>query len=136
MPLGMSPTSATASAALARRIGALLASGCLLAASPNGAAYESRGARSCVGWQQSNAAEKDGYPRNMEIYQTWVIGYLSGIVAGSGMDFLAGTQSEAAFVMVDAYCSEHSNMNLAGAGTHVARQLMQQKGIVNVPTLP
>jgi hypothetical protein len=129
-------TCSTAPAALARRVGALLAAGWLLAASPIAAAYESRGARSCAGWQQSNAEEKDGYPRNMEIYQTWLIGYLSGIVAGSGMDFLAGTQSEVAFGMVDTYCSEHSNMNLAGAGTHVARQLMHEKGIVNVPTLP
>lgn len=136
MPFGMSPTCSTAPAALARRIGALPASGCLLAASPNSSAYESRGARSCVGWQQSHVEEQDGYPQNIEIYQTWLIGYLSGIVAGSGMGFLAGTESEAAFVMVDAYCNEHSNMNLAGAGTHVARQLMQQKGIVNVPTLP
>lgn len=136
MHLGMSRIGFPAPAALAQRIGVLLAACVMLAASPLGAAYESRGARSCAGWQQSNAEEQDGYPRNMEIYQTWLIGYLSGIVAGSGMDFLAGTQSEAAFVMVDAYCSEHSNMNLAGAGTHVARQLMQQKGIVNVPTLP
>jgi len=136
MHLGLSRPCSTAPAALARRIGALLASGCMLAASPISSAYESRGARSCVGWQQSNAEEKDGYPRNMEIYQTWLIGYLSGIVAGSGMDFLAGTESEAAFVMVDTYCSEHNDMNLAGAGTHVARQLMHQKGIVNVPTLP
>ena len=136
MRIGMSRTCSTAPAALAWRIGAPLAACCLLAASSIAAAYESRGARSCVGWQQSNAEKKDGYPRNMEVYQTWLIGYLSGIVAGSGMDFLAGTESEAAFQMVDAYCSEHNNMNLAGAGTHLARQLMQQKRIVNVPTLP
>lgn len=57
-------------------------------------------------------------------------------MAGSGTDFLVGTDTESAFRMVDAYCMENPAMNLAGAGTHVARQLMQQKGIVHLPTLP
>ena len=68
--------------------------------------------------------------------ETWLIGYLSGLVAGSGTDFLAGTNNESVFLMVDVYCGEILQMNLAAAGTSVARQLMQQKGIVNIPILP
>mgnify|MGYP003382183693 CR=1 FL=1 len=99
-------------------------------------AYESRGARSCEGWLQSSREEADGYPKDAEIYETWLIGYLSGIVAGSGTDFLIGTDNESVFQMVGVYCTENRTMNLAGAGTFVARQLMQQKGIVHRPTLP
>lgn len=119
-----------------RRALVLLAGCVLLAVSQISLSYESRGARSCAGWQQYSHDEADGYPKNLEIYQTWVIGYLSGMVAGSGMDFLVGTDSESIYLMVDAYCASNLNMNLAGAGTHLARQLMQQKNIVNVPTLP
>lgn len=115
---------------------ALLAGSCLLGACHLSWAYESRGARSCAGWLQYSQDEAEGYPKNSEIYQTWLIGYLSGIVAGSGMDFLAGTESAAVFLMADAYCTENPAMNLAGAGTYIARQLMQQKKLVNIPTLP
>lgn len=115
---------------------ALLTGGCLLGAGHPSWAYESRGARSCEGWQQYSQDEIEGYPKNLEIYQTWLIGYLSGIVAGSGMDFLVGTETASVFRMADAYCTENPEMNLAGAGTYIARQLMRQKGLVNVPTLP
>jgi len=99
-------------------------------------AYESRGARSCSAWQEYRQDEMAGNPRNSEIYQTWLVGYLSGIVAGSGMDFLAGTENEVVFLMTDTYCSENPTMNLSAAGTAVARELMQLKGIVNRGTLP
>ncbi len=119
-----------------KRLCLLLAGLCLLGTCSPSFAYESRGARSCEGWLQSIQEGREGYPRNSEIYETWLIGYLSGIVAGSGTDFLIGTDTESAFRMVDAYCIENPEMNLAGAGTHVARQLMQQKGIPHMPTLP
>lgn len=115
---------------------ALLVACSLLGTSHFSWAYESRGARSCEGWQQYSRDEKEASPINSEIYQTWLIGYLSGIVAGSGIDFLAGTDTASVFLMVDAYCANHPDMNLAGAGTYVARQLMQQKGIAHRPTLP
>jgi hypothetical protein len=114
----------------------LLAGCCLLATSHPALAYESRGARSCVVWQEYRRDQIAGYPLNSETYQTWLIGYLSGIVAGSGMDFLAGTDNESVFLMVDGYCAANPLMNLAAAGTYVARDLMQQKGIVNRGTLP
>ena len=119
-----------------KRLFVLLAGFCLLGTGNLSWAYESRGARSCEGWLQVGRDDRDGYPRNSEIYETWLIGYLSGIVAGSGTDFLVGTDNESVFRRVDAYCTENPTMNLAGAGTYVARQLMQEKGIAHVPTLP
>lgn len=116
---------------------ALLLAGCTWAACMLPAmAYESRGARSCEAWLAYRQDEQEGYLLNAEVLQTWIVGYLSGIVAGSGMDFLAGTDNSAVFLMVDTYCGQHRQMNLSGAGTQVARELMQQKGIVNQGTLP
>jgi hypothetical protein len=114
----------------------VLAGCCLLGASYSIPAYESRGARSCVAWQEYRRDGNAGYPKNAEVYETWLVGYLSGIVAGSGMDFLTGTDNESIFRMIDVFCSEYPMMNLAAAGTSVARDLMQQKGIVNHGTLP
>jgi hypothetical protein len=118
------------------RLCSLLAGCCLLAAAHPVAAYESRGARSCQGWQESRLDQKAGFSLNAEIYATWMVGYLSGIVAGSGNDFYVGTDNESVFLMVDDFCVANFRMNLAAAGTSVARQLMQEKGIVNRPTLP
>lgn len=108
----------------------------LLLLSQEAYAYDSRGARSCGAWQENRQDERDGYPRDAETFQTWVVGYLSGVVAGSGMDFLAGTDNEVVFAMIDVYCDANPQMNLADAGTHVARRLMEVKGIVNQGTLP
>ena len=119
-----------------RRLGALLLGCCLLGLTQPTVAYESRGARSCAGWLEFRQDEKAGYLLSAEIYQTWLVGYLSGIVAGSGMDFLAGTDNETVFVMVDGYCDDNPQTNLAAAGTYIARTLMLKKGIVNRPTLP
>ena len=99
-------------------------------------AYESRGARSCNAWLEYRQDESSGYPNNAQVYQTWLVGYLSGIVAGSGMDFLAGTDNEVVYNMTDAFCGDNPEMNLSAAGIHVARYLMRAKGIVNRGTLP
>ena len=99
-------------------------------------AYESRGARSCSQWQEYRQDEKNGIELNASIYGTWLVGYLSGVVAGSGIDFLAGTDNQAVFVLVDVYCDENLNRNLADAGTFVARQMMSEKGIPHQATLP
>lgn len=108
---------------------------CLAAMAPQASAFDARGARSCVGWQQFRQDEAAGYQLNAAIYQTWLVGYLSGMVAGSGVDFLAGTDNEAIFRMVDDYCSENRE-NLAVAGTYVARSLVQRKGLVYLGTRP
>jgi hypothetical protein len=119
-----------------RSIAGLLVGCSLLGASYGILAYESRGARSCVAWQEYRQDKGFGYAQNAEVYETWLIGYLSGVVAGSGIDFLAGTDNQLVFRMVDLYCGQNPLMNLAMAGTAVARDLMQQKRIVNRGTMP
>jgi hypothetical protein len=142
-PLSQSPESAQLNPAgkphrryQVRQLFGLLAGCYLLVASHPVPAYESRGARSCVEWQEYRQDKVTGHPQNAEIYETWLVGYLSGVVAGAGTDFLVGTDNEVVFQMVDVYCGANLLMNLATAGTYVARDLMQQKGIVNRGTLP
>ncbi len=119
-----------------KRLCVLVAGCCLLGVSHLSLAYDSRGARSCAGWQEYRRDEALGYSLNAEIYQTWLVGYLSGIVAGSGIDFFAGTENELVFLMTDKFCSKNPQTNLAEAGTSVARELMLIKGIAHRPTLP
>jgi len=115
---------------------AILLIGCaLLGTSALAAAVDSRGARSCAAWLEHRSAQPDGHALSSEIDQTWLVGYLSGVVAGSGMDFLIGTDNESIFLMVDDYCQANPLGQLAAAGTSIARELMVRKGIVNIPTL-
>lgn len=115
----------------------MLAIGCaLLGTSVVAAALDSRGSRPCASWLQHRLEQRDGHALNAEIDQTWLVGYLSGVVAGSGMDFLVGTDNESLYSMVDDYCQANPEGQLAGAGTDLARDLMAKKRIVNIPTLP
>lgn len=109
---------------------------CLLALSVPAAAFDSRGARSCEEWQQRRLEAIEGHKLDAGIIQTWLVGYLSGLVAGSGMDFLVGTKNPLLFSMADELCQRYPQADLAFVGTAIARDLMQQKSIVNVPTLP
>lgn len=109
---------------------------CLLGTSVLVTAVESRGSRTCASWLEHRLEEAEGHTLHAEIDQTWLVGYLSGVVAGSGIDFLVGTDNASIFSMVDVYCRSHPLGQLAPAGTALARELMQQKGITNIPTLP
>ena len=115
---------------------AWLSAGCVLALSPPAAAVDSRGPRSCNEWQQHRGDALRGYSLNAEIIETWLVGYFSGVVAGSGMDFLVGTRNPILFAMADDLCKRYPQADLAFIGTAIARELMQEKGIVNIPTLP
>jgi len=113
----------------------LLVGCCLLGTSVLAAAVESRGSRTCASWLEHRLEQPEGHAFNTEIDQTWMVGYLSGLIAGSGIDVLVGTNNVSIFAMVDAYCQAQPNSDLAAAGTSLARELMREKGIVNVPTL-
>ena len=118
-----------------KRLHFLLIGACLLATSSLAEALESRGSRSCASWTEHRSEQRAGHALNAEIEQTWGVCYLSGLVAGSGMDFLAGTDNETLFTMVDDYCQANPLEQQAAAGTAIARALMAQKRITNIPTL-
>ena len=114
----------------------LLLGCCLLGSSTLALALEARGSRTCAAWQEHRLEETEGHTLHAEVDQTWLVGYLSGVVAGSGIDFMTDTNNASIFSMADVYCQANPFGHLAPAGTALARQLMQQKGIANIPTLP
>lgn len=84
-----------------------------------------RGARSCASWTENRLDERGGHLLGAQFYQTWLVGYLSGVAAGTGVDLLGGRPNAPLFLMVDRYCAENPGANLAQAGMTVARELMQ-----------
>lgn len=109
---------------------------CVLAQSHAQLTVTARGARACRTWNDNRIEEREGHPFKAEIHQTWLVGYLSGMAAGSGVDFLTGTRNDVLFLLVDQYCQANPTAHLGLAGTAIARDLMQQKQIIYVGTQP
>lgn len=104
---------------------AILALGLVVAAHATGQTVTARGARSCALWTENRVDERSGHQLGAQFYQTWLVGYLSGMAAGTGVDLLGGRPNAPLFQMVDRYCAENPGANLAQAGATVARELMQ-----------
>lgn len=102
-----------------------LALGLFLAANAAAQTVTARGARSCALWNENRLDERGGHLLGAQFYQTWLVGYLSGMAAGTGVDLLGGRPNAPLFQMVDRYCAENPGANLAQAGATVARELMQ-----------
>lgn len=119
-----------------KKIVTVLLGCCVFSLSHAQAVITMRGARACSDWNQDRIEEREGHTLNAEVHQTWLVGYLSGMAAGAGVDLLSGVANEPLFVMVDEYCGANPAANLAQAGTDVARNLMQQKQIIYLGTRP
>ena len=95
-------------------------------------AVEMKDLRSCSKWIEEKRIAKS--PKEMNrvpvlITRSWFLGYLSGRADASGRDFLKGTDSDSIFLWLDNYCHANPKMDLDTAGTDLARELMQLKGI-------
>jgi hypothetical protein len=117
-------------------LAALLLGCCLASQAQAQLVVTARGARACSAWNDNRVEERAGFPFKAEVHQTWLVGYLSGLAAGAGVDFLAGSGNEALFLRVDEYCRANPTAHLGLAGTAIARDLMQEKQIVYVGTRP
>jgi hypothetical protein len=85
-----------------------------------------RGARSCGEWvegHQVNVSTLDG-----TFAETWLIGYLSGIAAATGKDFLGGTDNASIFLWVTNYCRANPLNSLDEGGTSLFALLTKRKG--------
>lgn len=99
--------------------------GLFLSASAAAQTVTARGARSCALWNENRLDALGGHLLGAQFYQTWLVGYLSGVAAGTGVDLLGGRPNAPLFQRVDRYCAENPGANLAQAGMTVARELMQ-----------
>jgi len=102
-----------------------LALGICVAANAAAQTVTARGARSCALWSENRLDARGGHLLGAQFYQTWLVGYLSGVAAGTGVDLLGSVPNAPLFQRVDRYCAENPAANLAQAGATVARELMQ-----------
>ena len=74
---------------------------------------------SCGTWVKERNA------RNTQIYETWVLGFLTGanIFGGSNTDFLKGLDAEAIFAWIDNYCKTHPSENLSKSAVTLTHKL-------------
>ncbi len=119
-----------------RKIAAILLGCCVVSASHAQMMVTARGARACAAWNDNRIEQREGRPFKAEVHQTWLVGYLSGLAAGAGVDFLFDVGNESLFAMVDQYCRTNPAAHLGLAGVAVARDLMAQKQLVYVGTRP
>ena len=109
-----------------------LAAGCLLSFNLCASAVETMVARSCSKWMEEKRLAKSAKDLNkvpVLITRSWFLGYLSGRAEESGRNFLKGTDSDSIFLWLDNYCQANPQAILDQAGTALARELMQLKGI-------
>lgn len=119
-----------------KKLATVLLGCCVFSLSHAQTVVTTRGARACGDWNAERIEEREGRMLKAQVHQTWLVGYLSGMAAGAGVDLLSGVANEPLFAMVDEYCGANPAANLAQAGTDVARNLMQQKQIIYLGTRP
>ena len=71
-----------------------------------------RGAPSCGEW----VAQRKKADTLALANANWLLGYLSGLGAGSGRNVLAGRDNAAVFAAMDKYCREHPFKDAAAGG--------------------
>jgi hypothetical protein len=106
--------------------------GCLLSFNHFASAVEIKDLRSCGKWIEEKRLENSTKEMNkipVLITKSWFLGYLSGRADASGKNFLKGTDNDSIFLWLDNYCHANPQLALDKAGTDLARELMQLKGI-------
>ena len=94
----------------------LMASSIIAVSSPIEGGVEARQAPSCGEWI-SHREKSD----TLSLGNTsWLLGYLSGLVVGSGKDFLSGTDNASIYKWTDSYCRTNPLKNLSSGGTALA----------------
>lgn len=80
-------------------------------------AVMTKGAAPCGEWLESRQAQTalpDEY---------WLLGYLSGLALGTGLDVLNGVKSASLAAWVDNYCKQYPLENLSTAGSKLFDEL-------------
>lgn len=103
----------------------------MFAAGSAHAQIQTRGTPSCEDWMEDGKrAEKEHGDRMADAMNlSWLTGYLSGIATALRKDFIRGTDTPALIFWVDNYCRANAGRNLHDAGSELAKELIQQKGL-------
>jgi hypothetical protein len=105
--------------------GALLLAASMVAVSSTAeAGAEARQAPSCGEWIVHREKSDTLALGNA----SWLLGYLSGIAAGSGKDALAATENSAIYKWMDNYCRANPLRDVSSGGNALAAELARKPG--------
>ena len=92
----------------------------------NAQAIQIKGMPSCGNWisEREKSDNKPDYANRL-----WLLGYMSGIAAGTNKNFLPGTDSDSIYLWMDNYCKSHPLKNVSDGGLYLYFELLEQKGI-------
>ena len=105
---------------------ALMAVTTLSGVSGSASALVIRGTRSCGNWVE---LEKSNGQADAGASRSWLVGYLSGVVAGTGKDFLKDTDNESIYLWMTNYCKKNPLNNIAVGSEDLYFEMLKKKGI-------
>lgn len=107
-----------------------LLAGCLLLAvsvvavsTPSEAGAEARQAPSCGEW----IAHREKSDTLALGNASWLLGYLSGLAASSGKDYLSGTDNTSIYKWMDNYCRANPLRDVSSGGNALAAESARKK---------
>jgi hypothetical protein len=102
----------------------LLTAGTVALSAPAEGGTEARQAPSCGEWVVHREKSDTLALGNA----SWLRGYLAGLAAGSGKDFLSATDNASIFRWMDNYCRTSPLRDLSSGGNALAAELARKKG--------
>jgi hypothetical protein len=101
----------------------LLAAGTSAVSSAADSGAEARQAPSCGEWVVHREKSDTLALGNA----SWLLGYLSGMAAGSGKDYLSGSDNASLYRWMDNYCRKNPLRDLGSGGNALAAELAEKK---------
>ena len=103
----------------------LLAAGAIAVAAPAHAGAQTWQAPSCGEWVVHREKSDTLALGNA----SWLLGYLSGMVAGSGKDYPPATDNASIYKWMDSYCRKNPLRDVASGGNALVVELTGKSGI-------
>lgn len=92
----------------------------LLLTAHSASALTIRGARSCGDWVQGRTADRNTHA------EAWLVGYLSGRAAASGVDLLKGTDNPSLFLWMDNFCRAQPLKDIEDGASELVPELARK----------
>src|ERR1700674_299407 len=85
-----------------------------------------RGGQSCVKWVETHRIPDQ---QTGNAAESWVLGFLSGMVVANDENFLEGTDNESIFQWITNYCTQHPLEHLGDATRLLSHELRKKKAL-------
>lgn len=90
----------------------------------NGITY--LGSASCGDWIQNRTGGGDAKLLLNTAQEFWLLGYLSGVANGLGVDFMRTSDAASFYLWMDNYCRDNPLDNVADGAVKLARELKKK----------